>query len=118
MRKYYEDPLAAAWMAKHFGMKFKSARGQNMYFDGGSDFRTEKDCGFYAGEYYHIHPSSLHILEPMAGDVGTVYNGHAANFRDGYWEHNDGQREPASEGKIIQRQGIPFHWPLEQTDAN
>ena len=67
-RYFYTDPLEAAYMAKHHRIAFKSTRGQDMYFDGGSDFRIIKDGGCYAGEYYYVHPNSEHFLEPQEGD--------------------------------------------------
>ena len=65
----YTDALAAAWMAKHQGMVFKSGHGSVLYYDGGSDFRVKNTSGVYAGEYYYIHRDSLNLLEPKAGDL-------------------------------------------------
>lgn len=100
-RYFYDCPIKAAYMAKYHGMKFKSARGQNLYFDG-HDFRTEKDCGIYAGETYHIPPDSENILKPLAGDVRCFI------FGD---EFTHGELKDSSRSKLFQRNGVPFIWP-------
>jgi hypothetical protein len=93
-------------MAKHFRMEFKSPRGQNMYWDGGSDFRTEKDCGLYGGEKYYIHPDSLQLLEPLKGDFVTFQGSRVVVFCPEL--HSELTRSLA---KIIYRNGLPFMWP-------
>lgn len=93
MKKYYyTDPLAAAWMAKHFGMKF-------VYED---EFQERNNIGIlgednnfnttisYRNKYF-IHPDSLPILEPRDEDFIL----------------------PAD--RIIQRSNIAFMWPIEET---
>lgn len=72
MKYYYDCPIEAAYMAKNFGMQFRSTRNQVLYFDGGSDFRSEKDCGIYGGEYYFLAPESLALLEPREGDIVKI----------------------------------------------
>lgn len=65
MTKYfYDDPIAAAWMAKHFGMEF--------VIEPSGDVVTWKEFGVVSlkswVERFYIHPDSLHLLEPQNGD--------------------------------------------------
>ena len=122
-RYFYTDPLAAAWMAKHFGMRFG-------FYDERSDFReyevpiTGEDDFWRAdrGRFY-IHHHSLPLLEPRPGDFGMDCVGnpsegvipcryvHSRGVPQwiAYTQHNWGQ--PTGEVKIIQRDGKPFHFP-------
>ena len=69
MKYYYTDVLAAAWMAKHFGMKLQ--KGVFGYGEGVTTYLTLLDAaGNEAWKYrYYIHPDSLPLLEPKEGDV-------------------------------------------------
>lgn len=121
-RCFYTDPLAAAWMAKRFGMRFG-------FYDQRGDFReyevpiTGDDDEWRSdrGRFY-IVADSLSLLEPRPGDV---------LMRDGVQEHITAHnlflfvhRAPDTEwlfegfarngGRIIQRDGKPFHWPEEE----
>jgi hypothetical protein len=100
-RYYYDDPLAASWMAKHFGMRFET-------WTGG----VPADIGDLGNIY--IHPDSLHLLEPQDMDVmeGT------GSLDRSFWKMMG--VPPEDEGKsyydsvparIIQRNGLVFHWP-------
>lgn len=115
-RAYYTDPLAAAWMAKHHGMLFydpQSPLGRpfsvcgsgyeaNMVFR--ADYRHDP-------QYFYIHPDSMALLEPMAGDLmhGLEDDGYFILLSPG---HNP---RPIIEWDdpciIIQRNGRAFHWP-------
>jgi hypothetical protein len=68
-RLFYSDPLAAAWMAKHFGMKFQN---QN----NGAEI-TGQDIVEHAATgntcRINIHPDSLSLLEPRVGDCGWFH---------------------------------------------
>lgn len=111
MRAYYKDALAAAWMSKHFGMKYQIE-------DDGEYF----DCP-YADlnklEAIYIHPNSLPLLEPMVGDVfETKGNRGVKGYRiikhvlTDTIVYNSGSHYPKDGiAKIIQRQGISFMWP-------
>jgi len=107
MRYFYTDPLAAAWMAKHFGMRF-------LHYD------TENECDilalFAAGIFRFqvikltLHPDSQPLLEPRVGDVAQT-DGAMNRIKDivlvelrDYLKANGGYR-------IIQRDGKAFHWP-------
>lgn len=104
-RYFYTDPLAAAWMAKHFGMRFER----------GIIFHQEKldtEWGTKPGEWYclgeqewldendidsdhpiwpnkiYIHADGIHILDSSRENIDIYLL-----------------------GEIIQRNGIPFMWP-------
>lgn len=66
MKPYFTDALAAAWMAKYFGVKFL---GNNPLV--GNDWAKNKVL-YYEAEKYYIHPDSLPIFEPQEGDVVSV----------------------------------------------
>lgn len=52
---YYIDPLKAAWMAREFGVEFF--------------WELSRMDGLKLIDRYVVHPDSLHIFEPMEGDV-------------------------------------------------
>ncbi len=105
MRYYYSDPLAAAWMAKHFGMRFKH------------DLFEQEECAntltallksvgmgdisMHAKHY--IVTESLHLLDPVLLDL--------IKDDDGIGILENDKFKPPKSIKIIQRNGIPFHWP-------
>lgn len=122
-RWFYSDPLAAAWMAKRHGMRFLHKA-------------TVNECDilalFAAGVFrfqsipLDVHPDSLHLLEPRAGDLwqettqaGVVTAGVVISTSGGVItvrvpERRNGKSHfccaPAI-GRIIQRDGKPFFWP-------
>jgi hypothetical protein len=122
---FYTDPLAAAWMAKHHGMKCRvEDKGDTEYQ--WVDMRNVS-CYFVMEEAaYYIHPDSLHLLEPKVGDL-ILKEG----FNDPMLVKDiiagdvlckigwDGSIERCTDKgycKIIQRNGIPFMWP--ESDAS
>lgn len=117
-RWYYDDPLAAAWMAQHFGMEFHREGYPNRYKE---DFSDWYGCGLSEVMYgkgfgkFYVHPDSLHLLEPKELDVGNDAKRNLMIFLDGHWR-DWGNDECALNmpHKIIQRNGIPFHWPLSE----
>lgn len=63
-RYYYTDPLAAAWMAREFGMRFDSSTTTFLPV-----WSAKALVGSIEGKYKgYIHPDSEHLLEPMAGE--------------------------------------------------
>jgi hypothetical protein len=110
---FYTDPLAAAWMAKHFGMRF---------IDEGKDneaYGEDLDSFFFEGQTgatiacigpFVVHPDSLHLLKPQLGDIVSM-----TKAMDRYAAVKDEQFieafEETGDYKIIQRNGIAFHWP-------
>lgn len=115
MRYFYTDPLAAAWMAKHHGIKIEPI----------SDIPSIKDfmwrgtgnfIGIWEEDKYYIHPDSLHLLEPREGDLWAGM-GEDAHYCVWYMD----SAETAARFKIntelrarmvpYQRNGIVFMWP-------
>lgn len=94
-------------MALDFGMKFKKRNGL---------WLTES-LPQIAGASYQIEVAeeSLHLLEPQVGDIlrGDEHNVPSIRFMD----VPDAEQMGAGAAmmrrgfKIIQRNGIPFHWP-------
>lgn len=125
MKKYYyDDPLAAAWMAKHFRIQFEEGR----YYEGiGVKITTT-----VAGKFY-IHPDSIELLEPQEGDLIIIDRDYTRGFYpslvkgvlkegDDLFLVEDLDGEELSEcyisfdsiKEIIQRNSIPFMWPKEE----
>lgn len=125
-RRFYTDPLAAEWMAKHFGMRFRGFynshysdveilfNGADGYFHSGVVDDYDPDsvpsdiCGISPRQYF-IHSESLHLLEPLVGDLLTsgeeIHNSIAvATLSD---------LERCGVG-VIRRKGIPFMWPEQE----
>lgn len=95
-RYFYTDPLAAAWMAKHFGMVFRENPPQDDgWVSPPNDVR----------ERYIICPDSLHLLEPQDKDIyiNTARSPEIWHSATGLSWHK--------RYKIIQRDGKPFFWP-------
>lgn len=115
MKYFYTDPLAAAWMAKHHGMKTKSHSVLNGIVDDQiSDYLMDADVG--SDCHYYIHPDSLHLLEPQVGDVISGIGGSGKLRTRIVQEVIEGAEDNASaliaKGcTIIQRNGIAFMWP-------
>jgi hypothetical protein len=87
---FYTDPLAAAWMAKHFGMVLGHGYKTDIAY---SD--TPEECEeFILLDYtgidtpftrWWVHPDSLHLLEPQIGDLIHVWREiHANGGMEGY----------------------------------
>lgn len=124
-RYYYDDPLAAAWMAKHFGMKFEDSELRAAIRRVKKDMPPTdwRDPGNYIsnqgwlrdGYYFYIHPDSLHLLEPRKGDAikGLFWDQSCWIMRD------DATIEHLNNctACIIQRNGIAFHWPKVEKEA-
>jgi hypothetical protein len=71
-------------------------------------------------ERLYIHPDSLHLLEPQVGDLikqwGSqagvpIYDIGAMNGKPCYFMPNNSFNYLSSMERIIQRNGIAFHWP-------
>lgn len=113
MRYFYTDPLAAAWMAKQFGMKFV------LNYDEAST-KTGIYCEIYSPlshddiDKLYIHPDSVKLLEPKENDV-VFFNSHNEDF---YIKlDNPILTDGVENAKIIQREGKSFMWPdLEENE--
>ena len=107
---YYTDPLAAAWMSKHFNINIEWADGTiSDDYTGDNIVYYEKHLGTESP--YYIHPDSVHILNPQVGDVIYIkLDGGGV----GIWETVDAEDSQYSinrGGKIIQRNNTAFMWP-------
>lgn len=71
VRYLYTDPLAAAWMAKQFGMRFCDRTGFSVSADPSMWYMADRH--HIAGSLY-VHPDSLHLLEPQQDDLGLATN--------------------------------------------
>ncbi len=137
-RYFYSDPVAAVWMAKHFGMKFSYSRNHGKSNGGGTDpdIRTGvlypspfcntsglatcktsrggeligSDRLFAYGDLY-IHPDSLHLLKAREGDV--CWEEGVADDPDCGLPFN--LVDPANHGPIMMRDGKPFFWPEQES---
>ena len=124
MTRYsYSDPLAAAWMERHFGMRLVDEEGiERMAWT----LAHATQCLLFA------HPDSLALLEPQVGDLVTntheprnaehrpcsgkvvgFINRRTSAYVDVGERHN-GKREFCEDAdalRVLQRAGKPFHWP-------
>lgn len=106
-RYFYTDSLAAAWMAKHFGMRFWNESHEIHVLplvDGEKEGK------------WTIQPDSEGILGVRLGDIVSMTKAmdryavvNAEELRDAFNETGD--------YKIIQRRGIPFFWPEQESEA-
>jgi hypothetical protein len=131
-RWFYTDPLAAAWMAKSFGMCFwhpelfggRKIEPHSTIEQLGSDIDsgswTASDYSDYLlGIQPYIHPDSLHLLEAKPGDVVRVVGRDGRNPTEPISNLYVGKIQHDAIGvvmypediQIIQRNRIAFHWP-------
>jgi hypothetical protein len=139
---FYRDPLAAAWMAKHFGMQYT----EKLKTFGKTDWQ-DPEC-YLAGLprsgktvwsrcNYYIHPASYPILEPKLKDkIGNnneswlvISDEEYAKFEDDF-KHGEfmalmsvqlisisDAKQLINSGKAVieKRNGIAFMWPEKET---
>lgn len=138
-RYFYTDPLAAAWMAKHFGMRFftgdqTAAKWHDEPATDGTSSRIRVvdewvECWTSDPDIIQsainwpcrIHPDSLHLLEPQEGDLVTLGGQEegaallAGTTAGGFYYRQYGIAHHAcsrgSVKQVIQRNSKPFHWP-------
>jgi len=109
------DPLAAAYMAREFGMEFDIP---NDKYGKAKDYSITYACEeFGVKPPFYIHPDSLPILQPQDGDVylntaGRPEIWHERQFLNGRWVKMTWHKDY----KIIQRNNKPFFAPLEEAD--
>ena len=132
-RYFYDEPLAAAWMAKHFGMRFFSDKvnpghGCPLWLsdllDDGFGNRelfipVERLGEVVKSKRCYIHPDSLHLLDLVDGDkvtrsmgvVGCFGRAHQDGPQGVYWAGTTGFDPPDGNEQIIERDGKPFFAP-------
>jgi hypothetical protein len=141
-RYFYTDPLAAAWMAKYFGIKIMLNDP-----DRGPELKAEEIAAYITAEAegdtsdrdtrYYIHTDSLHLLEPRIGDL--YYNSCNGSYHEvtekgsnppggrvvvENWECKEDDIDLSTatmwwnygktHDRIIQRKDKPFFWPERQ----
>lgn len=132
MRYFYTDPLAAAWMAKHFGMKFyikiygALQKDFNDKYSEISDWENimEEPLNGWGDYTYIVHPDSLHLLEPQVGDLvkhgddfpvivqsNEDYNEVYSRNMESTVHYCALEDFEGDKYEIIQRNGISFMWP-------
>jgi len=148
-RYFYTDPLAAAWMAKHFGVKVHcpvwkgdGVREQSnlpvplWVFGRIIDATSRKSLGV---DRFTVAEESVPVFVPQVGDfVVCRWPLHKDHFRrqvhgwvttieenidertvwvrsDNYCSADEDAQFDVSEVQIIQRNGLAFHWPEEET---
>lgn len=105
-RYFYTDPLAAAWMVQHFGMRFDCKEAETPW-----DICASTMCQTLTDddEPFYIHPESLPLLAPRAGDL-ILHKNKAQIVTEG----DLGAARycvDALGAFIIQRDGKPYFWP-------
>ena len=104
-RYFYTDPLAAAWMAKHFGMRLRPDCYSERALPDGEDITRFAHHAF--GGRFYVHPDSLHLLEPREADLYAtdIGCGWLATTPSESWKRQVGHF------RIVQRKGMAFFWP-------
>ncbi|MFO0906837.1 MAG: hypothetical protein U0835_00455 [Isosphaeraceae bacterium] len=119
-RYFYTDPLAAAWMGKHFGMVFFTPEDDDYQEE---VYGWESVAGafdFDGAERVYVHPDSVLLLEPQDGDWLEIKDAdyHLGSCLTSVWHgHSKALGLPqdhqyrGKEFRIIQRDGKAFMWP-------
>lgn len=114
-RYFYTDPLAAAWMAKHFGMDVRiDCPDGERFLDAITTHGVNTFGGAIAANNYtrfYIHPDSLLLLEPQVGDALQLNDKPYIISLIGYEIERLAHRKRHEKARIILRNGIPFMWP-------
>lgn len=112
-RFFYTDPLAAAWMAKHFGMKFVNGGKRIPPVTYSFLHNDLSGCRLK----YTIHPDSLWLLEPILSDAVEVVDATGFYLTKRLHDVYDKQQIGCEWRlhRIIQRAGKSFHWPESET---
>ena len=69
---YYTDPLAAAYMAREYAVKFQVLAPKGDGF-GWYDFAPDWKPFAMQDSKFYVHPDSLSVFEPQVGDLITDY---------------------------------------------
>lgn len=119
---FYSDPIMAAYMAIYHDMHFTDEDGNGglivwAWEDIGfvlKDARVDDDPIGYP-ENLHVHPDSLHLLEPRVGDLILCSNYTGAKSVIKIGEHGEPYGAAFEQAVIwhgiIRRDGKPFLWP-------
>jgi hypothetical protein len=116
-RYFYSDPLAAAWMSKHFGMRITDANGVAESIE---DMCTTAWLLDESEALWYLHSDSVQLLDPQNGDLVQhrgmigVYDacGQIVIVSEAVETHCYNIR--TDDYRIILRDGKPFHWPQSE----
>lgn len=138
-RYYYDDPLAAAWMVDEHGLiAVGSVPAENISEAGGIKISCQTVEWYFPGDGARlivdhttgqifgnigIRNDTLHILKPQEGDLFKNLNYYRIINSDAGCKARFGTLIDAQislccddfEFQIIQRNGIPFHWPKRES---
>lgn len=109
MKYFYTDPLFAAWMATHHGIRFTTEYGDDTSFVPPIYFHEPENGESYFGKLY-VHPDSLHLLEPTNDDEGVDDSLDQCEHIGG-WVKANNCNTIFGKVKIDKRNGIAFMWP-------
>ncbi len=113
---YYDDPLAAAYMAREFSVVYHYSHRTYNWSDINWLLLIENQ------EEFIIHPDSLHIFDPKEGDLVNFitkigYVDHCGQIAQNEWNEVVCYNIKTDDYKIIQRDGKSFFWPkIEEED--
>lgn len=126
MKKFYDDPLAAAIMARDFGVEILVENEKYQPDNGESPVKFTRGwrdiLDYWIGG--EINPDSYHILEPKDGDLISI-EGPDAEYvyeKDGkmyvmcYENMHSQEYHVSTSNNVIQRDGKPFFTPSEEAD--
>lgn len=121
---FYTDPLAAAWMAKHFGMEFRFWRWNDLSFQFLPTGRNKNPDH----SRLYIQPESLPLLKPKEWDIGQRLQGVPVvvctpeNYEE-FRKHGLSRNYVAFGDSLLddyfrirQRNGLAFHWPEREAE--
>ena len=126
--KYYDDPLAAAYMCQNHHVAFlkgtiyddvKGVAARPTITATTAAFMSSRvvlDTHDNPNHKYIIHPDSLHIFEPQEGDVVQVWSSPSKAHYSVKYKRLTTKAVGENISAIIQRNGKPFFMPKEQTD--
>lgn len=101
---YYTDPIAASWMAKHHGVKFKKNDSLRSACEAvGTNGRDLTNGGAFL-------VSNVNTFRPKIGDI-VLSIGTDGDPDMGVLIEGIGDKATHSGDEIIQRDGIAFIWP-------
>ena len=121
IRYYYTDPLAAAWMSKHFGMKIVDEFVESFQIGAWASLKMlaeAKPVNEIGWSKQYIHAESLYLLEPLIGDIvlncdddpaRVISNGKPPEAYCVPW--SSAIEHVGTSAQIISRRGKAFHWP-------
>lgn len=122
---FYDCPLEASYMAKHFGIKLLLNCEDSYMLLANSEVPLGIANTFHDGKVkFAVAPESEIIFKPQEDDVAWSWQGSKAFLMylhflsDGFWQTSSGKSdtctsstEPSNEWIIIERQGKHFFMP-------